>query len=112
MKIHTEDDKKGVVSSDNTRIEESQEDKIVTVSYDDISKDVSRPQKSDIINHEKKLLSLDTFPGAERVPYPEGGLEAWLVVLGSFTGTVASFGFMNSSMLQSLVIMRCSDQTD
>lgn len=26
--------------------------------------------------------------------YPEGGLKAWLVVLGSFSGMVASFGMM------------------
>lgn len=29
--------------------------------------------------------------------YPEGGLRAWLVVLGSFCGMLASFGFMNTS---------------
>jgi hypothetical protein len=29
-------------------------------------------------------------------PYPEGGLRAWLVVLGSFCGMLASFGFMNT----------------
>ncbi|KAK6070762.1 riboflavin transporter [Seiridium cupressi] len=28
--------------------------------------------------------------------YPEGGLEAWLVVFGSFCGLVASLGLMNS----------------
>ena len=28
--------------------------------------------------------------------YPEGGLAAWLVVLGSFSGMVASFGILNS----------------
>lgn len=26
--------------------------------------------------------------------YPEGGLEAWLVVLGSFLGTIVAFGLM------------------
>lgn len=30
------------------------------------------------------------------VTYPEGGLGAYLVVLGSFSGMVASFGLMNS----------------
>ncbi|KAK0932985.1 hypothetical protein LTR29_015461 [Friedmanniomyces endolithicus] len=30
------------------------------------------------------------------VTYPEGGLEAWLVVFGSFSGMVAAFGLMNS----------------
>ncbi|KAG6995708.1 riboflavin transporter MCH5 [Physcia stellaris] len=28
--------------------------------------------------------------------YPEGGLRAWLVVVGSFSGMVASFGIMNT----------------
>ncbi|KAK5131807.1 hypothetical protein LTR08_000562 [Meristemomyces frigidus] len=30
------------------------------------------------------------------VVYPEGGLQAWLVVLGSFSGMAASFGYMNT----------------
>lgn len=29
------------------------------------------------------------------VTYPEGGLKAWLVVLGSFSGMTAGFGYMN-----------------
>jgi MFS family permease len=28
--------------------------------------------------------------------YPEGGLRAWLVVLGSFCGMIAGFGYMNT----------------
>ena len=36
--------------------------------------------------------------GSEKaeVIYPEGGLQAWLVVLGSFSGMVAGFGLMNT----------------
>lgn len=30
------------------------------------------------------------------VTYPEGGLQAWLVVLGSFSGMLAAFGMMNT----------------
>jgi len=30
------------------------------------------------------------------VTYPEGGLQGWLVVLGSFSGMVAGFGLMNT----------------
>ena len=30
-------------------------------------------------------------------PYPEGGLRAWLVVFGSFSGMTASFGVLNMS---------------
>ncbi len=33
----------------------------------------------------------------EDAAYPEGGLRAWLVVFGSLSGMLASFGFMNSS---------------
>ncbi|KAF2731604.1 MFS monocarboxylate transporter-like protein [Polyplosphaeria fusca] len=29
-------------------------------------------------------------------PYPEGGRRAWLVVLGSFSGTIVGFGMMNT----------------
>lgn len=33
--------------------------------------------------------------GQPDVTYPEGGLQAWLVVLGSFSGMLAAFGLMN-----------------
>ena len=32
----------------------------------------------------------------EEITYPEGGLQAWLVVLGAFCGMVACAGFMNT----------------
>ena len=35
-------------------------------------------------------------PDAAELDYPEGGLRAWLVVLGSFTGMTACFGLMNT----------------
>jgi len=34
-------------------------------------------------------------PLKEKTTYPEGGLKAWLVVLGSFSGMTAGFGYMN-----------------
>ena len=34
---------------------------------------------------------------AEAHNFPEGGLRAWLVVLGSFSGMTASFGVLNSA---------------
>jgi hypothetical protein len=34
---------------------------------------------------------------ADGALYPEGGLRAWLVVFGSFSGMMAAFGFMNTS---------------
>ena len=32
----------------------------------------------------------------EEITYPEGGLQAWLVVFGAFCGMVACAGFMNT----------------
>ncbi|KAF2471095.1 MFS monocarboxylate transporter-like protein [Lindgomyces ingoldianus] len=32
----------------------------------------------------------------DEVTYPEGGRQAWLVVLGSFCGTIVAFGMMNT----------------
>ena len=47
--------------------------------------------------------TLDTSPSPqvpsaslEDMYYPEGGLQAWLVVLGSFSGMAASFGLLNT----------------
>jgi MFS family permease len=37
-----------------------------------------------------------TSQNNEEVTYPEGGLGAWLVVLGSFMGLVAALGMMNT----------------
>jgi hypothetical protein len=34
------------------------------------------------------------FTDGDDESYPEGGLAAWLVVLGSFFGTIVSFGMM------------------
>ena len=44
----------------------------------------------------KKARPQDQNQGDENT-YPEGGLCAWLVVLGSFSGMVASFGNLNSA---------------
>jgi len=38
----------------------------------------------------------DTSTFKDYGTYPEGGIAAWLVVFGSFTGMVASFGILNS----------------
>ncbi|KAF2662460.1 MFS general substrate transporter [Lophiostoma macrostomum CBS 122681] len=38
-----------------------------------------------------------SYPADEdEITYPEGGLAAWLVVLGSFSGTIVAFGMMNT----------------
>ena len=37
-----------------------------------------------------------TVKASDAAPYPEGGLRAWSVVVGSFSGMLASFGLMNT----------------
>jgi hypothetical protein len=37
------------------------------------------------------------YSAGDEIAYPEGGLQGWLVVFGSFCGMLSSFGFMNSS---------------
>ena len=51
------------------------------------------------VNEEKASQAYSpTSTGSEKdeTIYPEGGLQAWLVVLGSFSGMVAAFGYMNT----------------
>lgn len=43
---------------------------------------------------EKEENQIENEPPTE--PYPEGGLVAWLVVLGSFCGVIGAFGMMNT----------------
>ena len=44
-------------------------------------------------NGKEKVLEQDDEVSS---PYPEGGLKAWSVVFGSFSGMTASFGVLNS----------------
>ena len=99
MNTNVKDDTQGVIS-ENLYTEQSHREKEVIINYDVISEDTTLPQDNHTINYAKLQLPLDTHTVAEQVSYPEGGLRAWLVVLGSFCGTVASFGFMNSSKVQ------------
>ncbi|GAB7364639.1 hypothetical protein MBLNU230_g5442t1 [Neophaeotheca triangularis] len=47
--------------------------------------------------NEKPTLSSPSDPTDKtEVTYPEGGLQAWLVVFGSFSGMTACFGYMNT----------------
>lgn len=55
------------------------------------SKDYSSPASSTLPSS-----TTDIESNASEVQYPEGGLEAWLVVFGSFCGMLAAFGLMNA----------------
>jgi hypothetical protein len=45
-------------------------------------------------NHGDGKESYSVAPNGNEVSYPEGGLRAWLVVLGSFMASVMGFGMM------------------
>ncbi|KAL8721070.1 MAG: hypothetical protein Q9225_002181 [Loekoesia sp. 1 TL-2023] len=51
------------------------------------------PTKGSTSNPTKAGALPETQPD---ITYPDGGLQAWLVVLGSFSGMLASFGLMNT----------------
>jgi hypothetical protein len=48
----------------------------------------------------------DTEPVNTDVTYPEGGLDAWLVVLGAWCGLTASLGIYNTSGVFAAVISK------
>ncbi|KAF2664993.1 MFS general substrate transporter [Microthyrium microscopicum] len=70
--------------------------KDVIESSDEVDMEPSVVKEKDSESNEDH--SLPTFSGSpnDAAIYPEGGLRAWLVVLGSFSGMLASFGFMNT----------------
>ncbi|KAK4543913.1 hypothetical protein LTR36_004687 [Oleoguttula mirabilis] len=61
----------------------------------DSASQADRPRNSKDEETPDSSVSADGEGKAE-VTYPEGGLQAWLVVLGSFSGMVAGFGYMNT----------------
>jgi MFS family permease len=57
------------------------------------------PRNATATGHDEEKASSVASPNNEEedaVTYPEGGLEAWLVVFASFMGLVASLGMMNT----------------
>ncbi|KAF2114715.1 MFS monocarboxylate transporter-like protein [Lophiotrema nucula] len=56
--------------------------------------DVREKGATEPIPEDVEAQSTLTSPNEE--PYPEGGLQAWLVVLGSFSASIVGFGMMNT----------------
>lgn len=54
----------------------------------------------------EQSLAADIYPTCDdnKVTYPEGGRDGWLVVLGAFCGLTASLGIYNTSGVFSAVI--------
>ena len=60
---------------------------------------LDKPNRS-LPNHTEEPIAIEKNESpdqAEAQDFPEGGLRAWLVVLGSFSGMTASFGVLNSA---------------
>lgn len=57
-------------------------------------KQTASPKSDTATGHDEESASITS--NDNEVTYPEGGLGAWSVVLGSFMGLVASLGMMNS----------------
>lgn len=55
-----------------------------------------RTEDQDIVDNDVIPPPTGNASGSEEEIYPEGGLGAWLVVLGAFSAMVASFGLMNT----------------
>ena len=53
-------------------------------------------QAEEALSDEKSPATIKTSASDHEVTYPEGGRRAWLVVFGSFMGTAACFGMMNT----------------
>ncbi|KAL3429698.1 major facilitator superfamily domain-containing protein [Aspergillus tetrazonus] len=63
-------------------------------SDDDLDRRLSSATAPDEVSHRAPASRVTT--DADGNTYPEGGLEAWLVVLGSFLGLFASLGLVNT----------------
>ncbi|KAJ7074568.1 MFS general substrate transporter [Mycena amicta] len=48
------------------------------------------------VDPNKEMDTLALSPSTEEISYPDGGLRAWLVVLGAFFSTFSTFGYVNS----------------
>ena len=77
---------KGIASINATNNEHIPRSQVTTTSLP--------TENTSLPTNEPKLP--DNTPQADDHTYPEGGLAAWLVVFGSFTGMTAGFGLMNT----------------
>src|SRR5699024_10358552 len=65
-----------------------------SMSEFDLNRQVSEATASDDLDQRVPASRVTT--DADGNTYPEGGLDAWLVVLGSFLGLFASLGLLNT----------------
>lgn len=65
-----------------------------TFDFDVITKEKQQVHKKGLISNNSEYYDDDDDDDFD---YPEGGLEAWIVVFGCFSGLIACFGLLNST---------------
>lgn len=63
---------------------------------DILTRDSDARRLEGCIVHKEKVFGDDESNQRDTITYPEGGLKAWSVVLGSFSAMVACLGMMNT----------------
>ena len=67
----------------------------ISDSRNDVPK--SLPEKDESVTEEQRRLPSDDSNEELKVDFPEGGVQAWSVVVGSFCGLFAVYGIVNST---------------
>ena len=82
-----------------------QSDKDTLVSNKTAAVDLAASE-SDAVAYEKAVLQAEDTPVSsdEVDPPPDGGMQAWLVALGSFLNLFSTFGVVNSYVSQSVAV--------
>lgn len=100
--VSGKDEKKGWMSSDEIEKDRVSERDVPAESEKKVEQDNAIPiAHPDLERQESSWQAgppaASLYSAGDDTVYPEGGLQAWLVVFGSFCGMLSAFGFMNSS---------------
>lgn len=81
---------------------DARSDDTTTASSPPSTKDQPQGQMPPLSEKHDQEASAPTAPGPDS--FPDGGLRAWLVVLGGFCTIFASFGWINCEQLPNAVL--------
>lgn len=82
-----------IVKADIERDAEKNEDR--SFDADSAQNQLDSEKKEDLENAAKEAPVPATFGPMHPSQFPDGGVEAWLVVFGAFIGLIVSFGWIN-----------------
>lgn len=100
--VSEKDEKEGWMSSDELEKDRVSERDFPINSEKNVEQENATPVvRPDLERQESSWQAgppaASLYSAGDETVYPEGGVQAWLVVFGSFCGMLSSFGFMNSS---------------